>query len=493
MKRLSYIACLLLTTATFTACNEDFKDWAEPQSNPQEEAITATVNLTSITPLKLEECTDDSVVIATVASIADECALKACKVQLSAEGQTLNLSSKVKDGNVKVRVTELDQKVATLYKSQKMVAREVTLNLTPIVITTLGEATSLTGYPEFKVSITPVATPPADTEYYMVGGLNGWQMAKQATNKFTVDTDNPHLFHIIVKSEEKFEFKIVPGSAVEASDAWQRALGAFKNVEEPDPSLLTFRNKEGQDPENLSCPGGKKMRISINVEDYTYSIKEDLPESMFINGSAYSSDWNWASAAAMIPVTQAPGMFWSMQYYAAGDQIKFCPIRKWDGDFGYSDDYFSQATIDLAGLTSDGGNIKIGKTGWYLVVVTVTTEGKTIAFYAPDVYLLGGLVGGSWNCDASTKFTVPTTKEGNFVSPAATSTGMARICVTADGANNWWKSEFTLDLANGGNGTIIYRENKSVGDNLSELGYICNLAIGQKISLNFLIGKGSVQ
>lgn len=493
MKRLSYIACLLLITATFTACNEDFKDWAEPQSNPQEEAMTATVNLTSITPLKLEECTSDSVVIATVASIADECVLKACKVELSAEGQTLSLASAVKDGNVKVRVTELDQKVATLYKSQKMVAREVTLNLTPIVITTIGEATSLTGYPESKVSITSIATPPADTEYYMVGGLNGWNMAKEATNKFTVDKDNPHLFYIIVKSDEKFEFKIVPGSAVETSNAWQKALGAFKKVEEPDPGLLAFRNKEGQDPENLSCPSGKKMRVSINVDDYTYTIKEDLPETMFINGSPYSSDWNWPAAVQMVPVTQTPGMFWSMQYYAANDLIKFSPVRAWNGDFGYHEDYLSQETIDLAGLTSDSGNIKIGKAGWYLVVVTVTTDGKTIAFQAPNVYLLGGLIGGSWNCDATTKFSVPASKQGDFISPAATSAGMARICVTADGASNWWKSEFTLNLGTGGDGTIVYRENKQVGDNLSELGYVCNLTTGQKVHVNFTTGTGTVK
>ena len=47
MKRLSYMACLLLASAAFTACDEDFKDWADPQSNPQEEAITAMVDIAS--------------------------------------------------------------------------------------------------------------------------------------------------------------------------------------------------------------------------------------------------------------------------------------------------------------------------------------------------------------------------------------------------------------------------------------------------------------
>ena len=35
MKRLSYMACLLLASAAFTACDEDFKDWADsPVQSP---------------------------------------------------------------------------------------------------------------------------------------------------------------------------------------------------------------------------------------------------------------------------------------------------------------------------------------------------------------------------------------------------------------------------------------------------------------------------
>ena len=38
-KHLIYIG-MFLAAIGFSACNEDFKDWADPQSNPQEEAIT---------------------------------------------------------------------------------------------------------------------------------------------------------------------------------------------------------------------------------------------------------------------------------------------------------------------------------------------------------------------------------------------------------------------------------------------------------------------
>ena len=147
----------------------------------------------------------------------------------------------------------------------------------------------------------------------------------------------------------------------------------------------------------------------------------------------------------------------------------------------------------IAELTSSGGNIGIGKSGWYLVIVAVTTEGKTISFRLPEVYLLGGVINNSWNCDETTLFRIPTDKTSDFISPAATVTGMARISTTAVDAGGWWKSEFTLDLANEGDGTIVYRENKNVSDNLSELGYECNVKAGQKVHINFTTGKGKVE
>ena len=36
-KHLIYIG-MFLAAIGFSACNEDFKDWADPQSNPQEES-----------------------------------------------------------------------------------------------------------------------------------------------------------------------------------------------------------------------------------------------------------------------------------------------------------------------------------------------------------------------------------------------------------------------------------------------------------------------
>ena len=491
MKKLSYMACLLLASAAFTACDEDYTNWADPQHNPEDEAMTVSIELASVATMNLNEQEADSAIIATVSAIAGDCSMFACDVTLSAEGKTVNLPAVVKEEGLKVRLTELNRAVASLYGSQKSVARNVTVNYSPVVRTVYGEATTLNDNQQETMAVTPVATPAVDTEYYIVGGLNGWQLDKTTALKLEPESENSMIFAVIVSPEDKFEFKIIPGSTIDTPQAWKTALGSCKEMESS--NLLAFIDKEGGEPGNLSCPGGKKYRIALDLENFTYSIREDLPVQMFINGSAYSSDWNWTDAVEMVPVTQTPGMFWSMQYYAAGEQIKFAPARKWESDFGYSDDTISAESIELANLTNEGGNIAIGKSGWYIVVVAITNDGRTISFLEPAVYLLGGLVESSWNCEEATRFTVPADETGEFVSPAATAAGTARICVTAVDAGSWWKSEFTLDLANGGDGTIVYRENKAVSDNLGELGYECAVEAGQKVYIDFTAGKGRVE
>jgi len=64
---------------------------------------------------------------------------------------------------------------------------------------------------------------------------------------------------------------------------------------------------------------------------------------MYINGSPYSLGWDWAVAPEMVPVTQTPGMFWSIQYYTAGDQIKIAPGLEKQA---YSLEFDRSATID---------------------------------------------------------------------------------------------------------------------------------------------------
>ena len=495
MKKISLYVFSLLVLAGFSACDEDYTDWANPQSNPQEESKSGiTAQVAGVTSeVVMDTYAEDSVVIAKLESLSGSDEIVGYKLQLAGNDKTLDIPFAEKDGALKVDAAELELLTMQLYNSRQAVARDIAVKVGVSAMASDNQAVSV-DVADINMKVTPVTPPAMEDEYYALGDISSWDLAGALA--FTRDADDDAIFTLEFtnEKEDKANFKIFPKSGAAGSIDWNKALGAMKDGDASASGLLDFTDQKGQQAGAIGLELQGKVRITINVKDYTYTIKEvsDLPETMFINGSAYSSDWNWNDACQMIPVTQTPGMFWSMQYYNAGEEIKFSPVAGWTGDFGFSTDIVTPAAIELAGLTDKGGNILIGISGWYIVVVTVDkVGGKKVEFLRPEVYLLGGLVNGSWNCNEETLFTVPADKNGDFVSPAATADGVARICCTVAGTGNWWKSEFTLDMKN--DASIVYRENKQVGDNLGELGYECPVNAGQKVYVNFTNGNGTVK
>lgn len=218
----------------------------------------------------------------------------------------------------------------------------------------------------------------------------------------------------------------------------------------------------------------------------------ELPASMYIIGSPF--DWNWDNAASFTPVhgfagTEAsPGstqsMYWSMQYFNVDDEVKFNFNKDWDGnDFGFS--AVSDEAIAFADLSDSGGNIKVGKAGWYIVTVTTTfNEDETglehsVDFLAPNVYLIGNTIG-SWETVEEGLFTIPETADGEFVSPAFVASDALRMHIKLEGID-WWKTEFNIF-----EGKIVYRGNGGDQEQVS-------VAEGQKAYLNFSDGTGEIK
>ena len=100
--------------------------------------------------------------------------------------------------------------------------------------------------------------------------------------------------------------------------------------------------------------------------------------------------------------------------------------------------------------------------------------------YTPDVYLIGNTAG-SWNVEAANLFSVPASKDGEFVSPAFVAEDEIRVCVHPKESVDWWRMEFiVLD------GKIDYRGNGP--DQARVKGQA-----GQRLYLNFTNGTGSVK
>ena len=182
--------------------------------------------------------------------------------------------------------------------------------------------------------------------------------------------------------------------------------------------------------------------------------------------------------------------FWLL-VYIDDSGIKFNTAAEWNNsEVGY-------AGITVSGDCKDDiidkdGNIASKNPGWYLVIVTTSVVNREIhydvQFNKPTIWLIGPAAGSDDFAEEAEgwSFTVPTTKDGEFVSPAfvgsvpaGTDKGV-RMYVKIPG-HDWWHSEFvTLD------GKIKYRatgvdQDRATGN------------VGQQVHLNFAKGTGEIK
>ena len=229
--------------------------------------------------------------------------------------------------------------------------------------------------------------------------------------------------------------------------------------------------------------------VSLNKIHLLFSLPPvNLPSHIYVVGNF--CDWKFDNCFDMVQVYGTDNTFWRLVYIDESG-IKLNSAQKFNGnEKGY-------AGITVSGDCKDDiidkdGNIASSKPGWYLVIVTTSVVNREIhydvQFNKPTIWLIGPAAGSDDFAQEAEgwSFTVPTTKDGEFVSPAfvgsvpaGTDKGV-RMYVKIPG-HDWWHSEFvTLD------GKIQYRA--TGGDQTRATG-----SVGQQVHLNFSKGTGEIK
>lgn len=480
-KQLIYAGALLLTMG-FAACTEDFTDWADPQSNPQLDPtaqVSAVFEAGKDASIVMDnfDVKKDSVEIIKFVSTDAGTGSKVVFGNLMVN-DTYELPYNEKDGVLKVAVGKLDTLTQEYYKSRASVERELKLKVKASALLSVGEGLSLVTN-DVTIKLKPGTTPELDPNgYYLVGDFTDW-----GTNpaKMQQDADNPNLYtYEFEASRENMNFKFFPAAAVVGGVDWNQGLGSATN-EDPTPENIVAWQEGDKQAGSIKITFSGKVKITYDAENFYYTVKDNnAPAELYMTGSKYGWGGTWNQ---FIPVNSVKGAFWGMYYFEKDEKVKFAPQADWGGDFGFEGVTISQESTARAGLSADGSNIVIGIPGWYLVYVSVTGNDKIVEFEEPNVYLNGDCIGG-WNAfnDAS-KFTTPTTSDGEFVSPAFIAAGEIRICVRpqAIDSGDWWKTEFIVS-----NGKIDYRGNGP--DQARVQG-----TAGQKVHLKFSDNTGKVE
>ena len=229
--------------------------------------------------------------------------------------------------------------------------------------------------------------------------------------------------------------------------------------------------------------------VSLNKIHLLFSLPPvNLPSHIYVVGNF--CDWKFDNCFDMVQVYGTDNTFWRLVYIDESG-IKLNSAQEFNGnEKGY-------AGITVSGDCKDDiidkdGNIASSKPGWYLVIVTTSVVNREIhydvQFNKPTIWLIGPAAGSSDYAQEAEgwSFTVPTTKDGDFVSPAFAGSvpggdgDGVRMYVKVPG-HDWWHSEFVV-LSD----KIEYRA--TGGDQARVAG-----SAGQKVYLNFAKGTGEIK
>lgn len=461
---------MVLATALFSSCKGDYDDWADPQGYPQDEAKNVALTVTPASAIDMATVDADSISLFT-ASIEsqDPMSVVSYTVELGKADEAGNIVNKQEinaSTTGKVAKADLVSVVESLYGK----APEQRTLQTVVVASLKQNGQAFYAKSNEVQTLVTLVKPNISSAYYLVGDMLGWDANSMI--KFTHSDNNVYddpVFKIsFVTTADNQYWKIIPQENVDG-DFWANP-GVVGPSVDGDESMSGSLVNEGCGAGKIPTAG--KYIMTINMMDYTYTI-EAAPTELYMTGSEYGwNDWR-----QLIPIWGTDDQFWTVVYLAEGEQFKFAPQAGWGNDFGYAGTTIKD--IAGAGITSSAdGNLVAGNAGWYLLHVTNGTD-RVFEVLEPNVYLIGDAAG-EWNIDASHKFTVPTTKNGEFVSPAFAKDAELRMCVSID-PDGWWKTEFIV-----ANGKIDYR---GKGDDQARL----NVSAGQKAYLNFTTGAAEVK
>ena len=375
----------------------------------------------------------------------------------------------VKGKDVYVGTYAIDSLARLALKSQKYETRELKVSVDAHAKLQSGSSVAFTK--EVIQKETPIETPAVDPNgYYLLGQVNGNGWNPEEPVWFAKVADGIYEVTVTTENEGENWYKFYGGTDAGNWDgANAHVMGCDTNG---DGSLFNYINWSA----DLQCPiisGKGKWKVRLDVNNWTYTINEVKPD-LFLTGSNYDWGGKWLQ---LVPFNKSEEDFWTIIYLHEGEQFKFAPQAGWGDDFGYT----GTTINDEAGAnitSSSDGNLVVGKAGWYLLKVQNGST-KALTVLQPNVYLIGDAAG-EWNIADSHKFTVPTTEDGVFESPAFAADAELRMCVSVDGFE-WWQSEFMVF-----DGKIEYR-GRGIDQNR------VNVKAGQKVTLNFTAGTGEIK
>ncbi len=415
---------------SMVSCTEDYTDWANPQSNPEEEAVAfGNGSVAPVDVINLADVTEDKVQVASIVAPTSSNAAYAPIIKINLGDKTFDI-----DNDGKMETADLASYIAETY-GKRPVERDIDATLDAWVSngsTTVKLATS----EAFQVKAIPVA-PVIDEGYYLVGdmfnaeGVDGWNTvsAKQAFKHSAKDVYDDPIFTITFETTKADQYwKIIPKKNIDNDNFWANGVVGPKidGNDSMEGLLVNVDPKAGK----IAEPG--KYKLTLNMMDYSYTIEKVMYDP-FIYFIGSTDGWG-SNDQKLALVDEETGTYTGFVYIAdpngAGFEFKFQREQgNWDTAIGASNFVtFKGAAID----PQNGNNLGVNEgVGVYYIDANLS-EGTITATKVETMGMVGQFQG--WDKEAP----VPMTWNAEEYCFEATMAG-----VTADG----WKFIVNKDWA----------------------------------------------
>lgn len=376
MKKLSLYISIALAGLFMGSCSEDFKDWADPQTNPQEDAITIPgFTATAAQAIDFASVTTDSVNTFSLSSAAlpEGFTLGNARIELTPQGvenatkTTVNTSL---DG--KGAVADLASVVESAY-GKRPTARTFDAQ---VYVNAIKEGQAvLIDAGKINLVMTPKA-PFIDAAYYLVGDMfttddvNGWNTIsdKQTFKHSDKDVYEDPIFTITFETTKADQYwKIIPKANVDAGNTDASAAGVVGPKVDGEDSMTGSLTNGDAKAGKIAKAG--KYKLTLNMMDYSYTL-EEVKYDPFIYFIGSTDKWTKADQKLAL-VDDAKGVYTGFVYLAdpnnAGYEFKF--QRKagdWDRAIAASD--FVTFKESAIGAANGNLGVKDGEGVYYMDV-----------------------------------------------------------------------------------------------------------------------------
>lgn len=462
MKKIAFYTLLSAVALSTVSCDEDFnEDVAAPQEWPQEEAITLPgFSASAMGSVNLDSSVDSVAVFSftTPSGMPEGTSIANFRLEVTpteVEGaETVIMAA---SGNGKVATADLQQIIDNAYGKRPV---ERTLNATLYAnLMKEGQASLLTCAP-IEIKATPEA-PFISNAYYLIGDYCAWdatQMVKFGHSNKDVYEDP--IFTIMFTTDKPDSYwKIIPQENVDADDIWQE--GVVGTAVDGDPALEGMLINKDVKAGKIEEQGMYLM--TINMMEYTYSIKPVVPEYYIVGAmQSWNSDASKGKTCMLYPKNKMVHSYTTAFQNDANMKIWLgSDFGNWDACYGGASDGDNAATGSLVGTGAGAIVCPEKSTDEAMVYYTFTADFSTMSYtwtkienQNPAAYGKIGLIGDFNGWGGDFEMTQVTPHNWYVAGLTVEAAGGIKFRADADWTVNWGSgADLSHDLSSDNYGT----------------------------------------